>query len=88
MQGITGLCLVLALALHVAEVGLVGLGVIVVATAFNGVVSEHRLGRAFQDAMPFTALLVAFFAIVAVIIDQGLFTPIIDWRARRRRQRS
>lgn len=78
VQALTGVCLVLALALHVAEVGLIGLGVIVMATAFNGVISEHRLGRAFQDAMPFTALLVTFFAIVAVIIDQGLFTPIID----------
>ena len=28
--------------------------------------------------MPFTALLVTFFAIVAVIHDQGLFTPVID----------
>lgn len=78
VQAITGVCLVLALALHVAEVGLVGLGIIVVATAFNGIISEHRLGRAFQDAMPFTALLVTFFAIVAVIVDQGLFTPIIQ----------
>ena len=30
------------------------------------------------EALPFTALLVVFFAIVAVIHDQHLFTPIID----------
>jgi NhaB family Na+:H+ antiporter len=78
VQGITALLLVLGLALHVAEVGLIGLAVIVLATAFNGVVNEHSLGRAFQEALPFTALLVTFFAIVAVIHDQHLFAPFID----------
>ena len=50
---------------HVAEVGLIGLLVIVLATAFTGVIEEHRIGKAFEAAMPFTALLVVFFAIVA-----------------------
>lgn len=79
VQALTGVALVIALALQLAEVGLVGLMVIIVATAFNGVIDEHALGRAFQDALPFTALLVTFFAIVAVIHDQGLFTPVIDF---------
>jgi NhaB family Na+:H+ antiporter len=70
---------VLGLALHVAEVGIIGLGVIVLATAFNGVVNERSIGHAFEEALPFTALLVTFFAIVAVIHDQGLFAPVIDW---------
>lgn len=78
VQAITALLLVAGLALHVAEVGLIGLAVIVLATAFNGVVNEHSLGRAFQEALPFTALLVTFFAIVAVIHDQHLFAPVID----------
>ncbi|MEZ5190880.1 MAG: sodium/proton antiporter NhaB [Schumannella sp.] len=78
VQGITAGLLVVGLALHVAEVGLIGLSVIVLATAFNGVVNEHSLGRAFQEALPFTALLVTFFAIVAVIHDQHLFAPVID----------
>jgi NhaB family Na+:H+ antiporter len=52
--------------------------VIVLLTAFNGVVEEHQLGHAFEEALPFTALLVVFFAIVAVIHDQHLFTPVID----------
>ena len=47
-------------------------------TAFNGVVEEHQIGHAFEEALPFTALLVVFFAIVAVIHDQHLFTPVID----------
>ena len=70
--------LVLALAFHVAEVGLIGLMVIVLATSFTGVTDEHRIGKAFEAALPFTALLVVFFAIVAVIHDQHLFEPVIQ----------
>jgi NhaB family Na+:H+ antiporter len=64
---------------HLAEPGVVGLLVIVLATAFNGITEEHRIGHAFEEALPFTALLVVFFAIVAVIHHQGLFAPVIDW---------
>src|SRR5690606_23777177 len=39
----------------------------------------HRLGHAFHEALPFTALLVVFFAIVAVIHEQHLFQPVVDW---------
>ena len=53
--------------------------VIVLATAFNGVTEEHRIGHAFEEALPFTALLVVFFAIVAVIESNHLFAPVIDW---------
>jgi Na+:H+ antiporter, NhaB family len=79
VQGVAALLLVAALALHVAAVGLVGLALIVLATAFTGVTDEHRLGRAFQEALPFTALLAVFFAVVAVIHDQQLFAPVVDW---------
>lgn len=78
VQGVTGVLLVVGLALHVAEVGIVGLGVIVVATAFAGVTDEKAIGHAFEEALPFTALLVTFFAIVAVIHAQGLFAPVTD----------
>jgi len=47
-------------------------------TSLNGVTEEHRLGRAFEEALPFTALLVVFFTIVSVIHDQHLFTPVIE----------
>ncbi|MFZ6049999.1 sodium/proton antiporter NhaB [Pseudomonas sp. CR3202] len=77
VQGVAALILILCLALHVAEVGLIGLMVIVLITSFSGITDEHQIGRAFQDALPFTALLVAFFAVVAVIQQQHLFTPII-----------
>jgi len=78
-QAIVAIMLVVALGLHLAEPGVVGLMVIVLATAFTGVTEEHRIGHAFEEALPFTALLVVFFAIVAVIEHQGLFAPIIDW---------
>ena len=79
VQGIVAVILVLALGLHLAEPGVVGLLVIVLATAFGGVTEEHQIGHAFEEALPFTALLVVFFAIVAVIHDQHLFSPVIDW---------
>jgi NhaB family Na+:H+ antiporter len=79
VQAFVALVLILALGFHLAEPGVVGLLVIVLATALNGVTEEHRLGHAFEEALPFTALLVVFFAIVAVIDNQGLFTPVIDW---------
>lgn len=71
--------LILALALHLAEVGIIGLTVIVLLTSMNGITEEHRIGRAFEEALPFTALLVVFFTIVSVIHDQHLFTPVIEW---------
>jgi NhaB family Na+:H+ antiporter len=79
IQGFAAVVLVIALAMHWAEVGLIGLMVIVVQTAFNGVIEEHQLGKAFEEALPFTALLVVFFGIVAVIHDQHLFSPVIAW---------
>ena len=78
IQGVVAVVLVVCLAMHWAAVGLVGLMVIVLLTAFNGVVEEHRLGIAFEEALPFTALLVVFFAIVAMINDQQLFSPVIN----------
>jgi len=79
VQACVAVFLVFALALHLAEVGIIGLVVIVLATAFNGVTSESQIGHAFEEALPFTALLVVFFGVVAVIDQQNLFTPIITW---------
>ena len=61
-----------------AAVGLIGLMIIVLLTAFNGIIEEHQIGHAFEEALPFTALLVVFFVIVAVIHQQHLFQPITD----------
>lgn len=76
IQAVGALILVVGLALHLAEVGLIGLMIIVLLTAFTGIVEEHQIGHAFEEALPFTALLVVFFAVVAVIHEQHLFSPI------------
>jgi NhaB family Na+:H+ antiporter len=78
-QALVAVILVFSLAFGLAAVGLIGLMIIVLLTAFNGVIEEHDLGKAFEEALPFTALLVVFFAVVAVIHDQHLFTPIITY---------
>ncbi|MEW6990962.1 sodium/proton antiporter NhaB [Colwelliaceae bacterium 6441] len=79
MQGFIAVWLIIGLALHLAPVGLIGLSVIILATTFTGVTEEHQIGHAFEEALPFTALLAVFFAVVAVIVDQQLFTPVITW---------
>jgi NhaB family Na+:H+ antiporter len=79
VQALAAVFLVIALAFHLAEVGIIGLCVIVLATAFNGITTEHQIGHAFEEALPFTTLLVVFFGIVAVIDEQNLFLPIITW---------
>jgi NhaB family Na+:H+ antiporter len=79
VQAGTAVALAAALALHLAEVGLVGLAVVIVLTALCGRTEEHRIGQAFTEALPFTALLVVFFAVVAVIHDQHLFRPITTY---------
>lgn len=79
VQCIIGIWLIIALALHLADVGLIGLSVIIFATASAGIIEEHQIGKAFEEALPFTALLCVFFAVVAVIVDQHLFTPVITW---------
>lgn len=78
VQGVIVIWLVIGLAFHLASVGLIGLSIIVFATTFTGITDEHAIGKAFQESLPFTALLVVFFSVVAVIIDQKLFAPIIN----------
>jgi len=79
VQGISAILLIIGLALHLAPVGFIGLGLIIIQTAFMGITEEHHLGKAFEEALPFTGLLVVFFVIVAMIHDQHLFSPIIEW---------
>lgn len=79
IQAVAGILLIIALATHIASVGLIGLALIIVQTAFMGITDEHSLGKAFEEALPFTSLLVVFFVIVAMIHDQHLFSPIINW---------
>ena len=79
VQGVAAILLIAGLATHIAPVGFIGLALIIVQTAFMGITDEHQLGPAFEEALPFTGLLVVFFVIVAMIHDQHLFSPIIAW---------
>ncbi len=79
VQAVAMVLLIIGLALHLAPVGFIGLALIILLTAFMGITDEHHIGPAFEEALPFTALLVVFFVIVAMIHDQHLFKPIIEW---------
>lgn len=79
VQAVSALFLIVALAFHLAPVGLIGLTIIVLQTAFTGITDEHSIGHAFEEALPFTALLAVFFVIVAMIHDLHLFKPIIQY---------
>lgn len=79
VQGVAAVLLIMGLALHIAPVGFIGLALIIFQTSFMGIIDEHQLGHAFEEALPFTGLLVVFFVIVAMIHDQHLFSPIINW---------
>jgi Na+:H+ antiporter, NhaB family len=79
MQAIVGLLMVVALAFHVAEIGLIGLAVIVIVTALGGVTDEHNVALAFMPGLPFASLLVVFYVLVAMIGTLDLFKPVIEW---------
>jgi len=79
IQSIVLILLILALAFHVAEVGLIGIGLIIIVTAFTGLTKEHDLGVAFTNAMPFAVLIVVFFAILGVVHSQHLIAPLAEW---------
>lgn len=79
IQAICCVWLIIGLAFHLAAVGLIGLSIIIFATAFCGVTSEEELGQAFTESLPFCSLLCVFFTVVTVIGQQQLFTPLIEW---------
>lgn len=78
VQACGGALLLAGLVLRVTEVGVVAVGVLIVQTALNGVTEEKRLGHAFEAGLPFTALLVVLFAILAVVREQALFEPAFE----------
>lgn len=71
--------LVVGLVMHFAEVGFIGLMIVVVLTSLNGITVEHEIAHAFLESMPFVSLLVIFLGIVGMIHDQHLFEPIIQY---------
>jgi NhaB family Na+:H+ antiporter len=79
IQAICAVMLIAGLAMHIMEVGLIGLLLLVIVTAFTGITEESRIGHAFEESLPFVSLLVIFFVIVGMIHDQHLFTPVVQW---------
>ncbi|MEX0965283.1 MAG: SLC13 family permease [Pseudohongiellaceae bacterium] len=78
-QAIVAVLMIVALSLHLAEIGLIGLGVIILASSITGVTDEHKLGEAFAPGLPFASLLVVFYVIVAMINSQEMVHPVMDW---------
>ena len=78
VQSISAILLVIALLLHLATVGLIGLAVIIFCTSFCGINKEHDIGIPFSESLPFVSLLVVFFCIVSMILDLNLFSPLIE----------
>lgn len=79
LQGVAAFLLFIALAFHLAEVGLVGIALIIIMAAFRGLTKEHDFAEAFNNAMPFVLLIAIFFAVLAVVHDQNLIKPLIGW---------
>jgi NhaB family Na+:H+ antiporter len=79
VQAVAAVLLLVALSMHWAEPGLIGLALVVLLAALQGIAHEERLAEALKEAVPFTALLAVFFAIVAVIQAQALFQPVVNW---------
>ena len=79
LQAVCALWLIVGLAFHLAPVGLMGLSVIILLTILTGKNNEQQIGKSFEDAMPFTALIVIFFVIVGMIENTEIFKPIINF---------
>lgn len=79
MQTLVGILLIFALSFHIAEIGLIGITLIVVLSAVTGRTKEHDLAEAFNHAMPFVCLIIVFFAVLAVVHEQHLVAPLIHW---------
>ncbi len=77
VQAVCAVWLIVALAFHLAEVGFIGLSVIVLLATTMGIQSEHAIGESFKEGTPFLSLLIIFFVIVAMIENTHLFAPVI-----------
>ena len=78
IQSISALLLIYGLATHIMQPGLIGLSLLVFVTALTGITEEHRIGKAFEESLPFVSLLVIFFVIVSMIEELHLFKPVIE----------
>ncbi|PPI88174.1 sodium/proton antiporter NhaB [Candidatus Pantoea edessiphila] len=79
IQGIVVIWLLIALIFQFSEAGLIGLSVIIISASLLGIIDEQNISKAFTDILPFASLLVVFCSIIAVIEDQKLLIPIINF---------
>jgi NhaB family Na+:H+ antiporter len=79
VQSVAATLIFLALSFHVAEVGLIGVALIILLAVFSGATKEHDFVDAFHNAMPFVTLLTIFFAVLAVVHDRHLVAPLLTW---------
>ncbi len=79
IQGFSIFALIVGLVTNSSAAGLIGLGSIGIITAMLGKNKEGNIGAAFEEPMPFVALLIMFFAIATIITKMSLFEPIIQW---------
>lgn len=79
MQGVVALLLVFMLITHFAEVGLIGLIIIIFASATTGKKDEHDFVPAFEEGGPFLVVLGVLFAFVAMLHEQHTFMPAINF---------
>ncbi|MBK4775425.1 sodium/proton antiporter NhaB [Candidatus Pantoea edessiphila] len=79
IQGLIIIWLLISLIFQFSEAGLIGLSIIIISTSFLGITDEQDISRAFTEALPFASLLIVFCAITAVIFDQKIFVPIINF---------
>jgi NhaB family Na+:H+ antiporter len=77
-QAFCAIVLVVALVLHVAEVYIIGLMLLILATTLNGS-TEHDVGEGLKEGASFVFVLALFFGIVGMIHDQHLFAPVNEW---------
>jgi len=77
VQAFAAILLVILLSAHVAEVGLIGLAILILLTTLNGITDAEVLGEAFIEGLPFTGLLVVFFAVAAIIEETELFRSMV-----------
>lgn len=80
IQSISAVFLIYGLATHFLNMqpGMIGLSLLVFVTAFTGITEEHRIGKAFEESLPFVSLLVIFFIVVSMIEELHLFKGIIE----------
>lgn len=78
-QMLIAVLMVAALGLHIAEIGLIGLAVIILVSAVSGINDEHHIAEAFMPGLPFASLLVVFYVIVAMIGSLQMFGAVISW---------